>query len=72
MLGQATLQTVEFHLDESQCVGCAVCADVCPEQALTMSEEDTFPTWIAERCTNCGRCEAECPTAAIVLAALAV
>jgi Pyruvate/2-oxoacid:ferredoxin oxidoreductase delta subunit len=67
MAPSATAPGVQFCFDEGQCVGCAICADVCPEQALYMSRQDHFPVWIGLRCTSCGLCEQECPTAAITL-----
>ena len=48
-------------------MGCAICADICPEVALTMGPDDLRPTWLADRCTLCGECVVECPTAAITL-----
>ena len=56
-----------LRIDEGQCVGCAICADICPEVALTMGPDDLRPTWLADRCTLCGECVVECPTAAITL-----
>jgi Na+-translocating ferredoxin:NAD+ oxidoreductase RNF subunit RnfB len=56
-----------LQIDDAQCVGCAVCADVCPEAALAMGPDDLRPTCLADRCTACGECIRECPTAAITL-----
>jgi Pyruvate/2-oxoacid:ferredoxin oxidoreductase delta subunit len=67
MPGITTIPGVEFRLDDGQCVGCAVCADVCPEEALVMNPCDLLPAWIAPQCTGCRLCERECPTAAITI-----
>ena len=56
-----------MQIDHAQCVGCAICVDVCPEAALAMGPGDLRPTWLADRCTACGECVQECPTAAIRL-----
>jgi Pyruvate/2-oxoacid:ferredoxin oxidoreductase delta subunit len=72
MAPSATACGVEFHLEEGQCVSCAICADVCPELALSMSHQDLRPTWIASRCTACRICERECPTAAIAFRSASV
>ena len=54
-------------IDDAQCVGCAICVDVCPDTALAMGSEDLRPTCLANRCTACGECVCQCPTAAITL-----
>jgi electron transport complex protein RnfB len=56
-----------LQIDDSQCVSCAICVDVCPEAALVMGPDDLRPTCLAELCTACGECVRECPTAAITL-----
>jgi Na+-translocating ferredoxin:NAD+ oxidoreductase RNF subunit RnfB len=56
-----------LQIDDTQCVGCAICVDVCPETALAVREDALRPTWLADRCTACGECVYECPTAAIAL-----
>jgi MinD superfamily P-loop ATPase len=61
----AALSGVEFRLNEAQCLGCAICADVCPEEALVLIQRDLLPAWCASRCSGCRLCEVECPTAAI-------
>ena len=54
-------------VDEKECVSCGVCADVCPEEAITIRD-------IAEidprKCTGCGSCVDECPNRAIFLVKL--
>jgi formate hydrogenlyase subunit 6/NADH:ubiquinone oxidoreductase subunit I len=56
-----------LQIDHGQCVGCAICVDVCPEAALAMGPGDLRPTCLADGCTACGKCVYECPTAAITL-----
>jgi len=58
---------IVLQIDDAQCVGCAICADVCPEAALAMGPDDLRPVCLADRCTACGECVHECPTAAITL-----
>ena len=57
-----------LRIDDAQCVGCAICVDVCRDFALAIGPEDLHPKCLAERCTACGECVYECPTAAITLA----
>jgi len=56
-----------LQIDDAQCVSCAICSDVCSEAALAMGPDDLRPTCLADRCTACGECVRECPTAAITL-----
>ena len=59
--------SIVLEIDDAQCVGCAICVDVCPEAVLVMGPDDLRPAWLADRCTACGECVNECPTAAITL-----
>ena len=56
-----------LQIDGSQCIGCAICVDVCPKAALVMGPDALRPTCLAALCTACGECVRECPTAAITL-----
>ena len=53
------------RIEPGQCVACAICADVCPVGALTLSSNELVPVFWPERCTACAACERECPTGAI-------
>ena len=55
-------------LDEAQCIGCAVCADVCPTGALVMARASLYPDWEELKCTYCSLCERQCPTGAVTIA----
>ncbi len=56
-----------LQIDHGQCIGCAICVDVCHDGALAMAPNDLHPLWLPERCTACAECVQECPAAAIVL-----
>lgn len=47
-----------------KCVGCGVCAEKCPVDAIEMVERDgkKFARVIPERCIGCGVCVRFCPT----------
>ena len=47
---------------ESECVGCGACADVCPNDAITV---DDIAVIDASKCVDCGACVDECPSSAI-------
>jgi 2-oxoglutarate ferredoxin oxidoreductase subunit delta len=61
-------------IDSERCKGCALCAGVCPQHVIRMSE--TFnatgyrPAQLADptsACTGCGVCAIICPDAAITI-----
>ena len=45
------------------CCGCALCENICPKNAITMTEKDGFkyPVINKEFCVDCGLCEKNCP-----------
>jgi len=47
------------------CVGCGRCVDVCPFDALSLSDGRAVRDW--DRCMGCGACTAVCPQDAIAL-----
>lgn len=49
---------------KEHCCGCSACANVCPKQCITMSEDEEgflYPDIDQEQCVNCGMCEKVCP-----------
>lgn len=49
--------------DEGRCCGCAACAAVCPQQAVSMKENVRgfiVPSIDEEKCINCGLCLQKC------------
>ena len=67
MTASAIIPGLHFHLDQGQCVGCAICADVCADGALRLDAAALRPEWFAARCSGCRLCEQECPTGAIAV-----
>lgn len=51
-------------LSQDQCIGCGMCAAVCPHRVFTMKSDKAQ---IAEknRCMECGACALNCPVGAI-------
>jgi pyruvate formate lyase activating enzyme len=55
----------QLHWVGNRCIGCKSCLDVCPQQALTLSETGM----VIDRtlCDGCGECAEECPSTALEL-----
>lgn len=55
--------------DPETCIGCTACAQVCPSDAITVTEKNgkrILEVWYG-KCTFCARCEEICPTDSIKL-----
>jgi pyruvate formate lyase activating enzyme len=55
----------QIHWISNQCIGCKTCLEVCPERALSFSEEGNRID--RDLCTGCGVCAEECPATALEL-----
>ena len=51
------------NIDKGKCIGCGVCVEVCPTDALSL--EDDIAVCDADLCVDCGVCIPECPEEAI-------
>ncbi len=56
---------LRFEIEETQCIGCAVCADLCDRGALDFRWQGSLPAWDRALCNGCGTCARQCPTGAI-------
>lgn len=52
-------------VDESKCVGCGVCVDNCPAEAITL--DGSLAKIDKSKCIDCGNCVDNCPSAAIAM-----
>ena len=50
-------------VDEQECTGCGICADVCPAEAISLV--DGVANIDKDACTGCLSCIDECPVEAI-------
>ena len=55
---------LKAFIDESKCTACGVCANVCPQGAIMISNLARVNTAL---CTGCGVCVGACPNSAISL-----
>jgi electron transport complex protein RnfB len=53
-------------IDEAVCIGCTLCARVCPTDAI-VGARARMHTVIAERCTGCRLCLPPCPVDCIAM-----
>lgn len=54
----------KLNVHAAQCIGCGLCARLCPMENLTLVEGKAVP---GQRCTMCYRCVNHCPGKAITL-----
>jgi Na+-translocating ferredoxin:NAD+ oxidoreductase subunit B len=64
-LGSASTSRVAT-IDESECIGCNLCARACPVDAI-VGVPQTMHTVIRDWCTGCERCLAPCPVDCIAM-----
>ena len=50
-------------VNKDECVGCGVCVDACPNEAIKMV--DDIAVIEADLCIDCEACVGECPNSAI-------
>lgn len=51
------------EIDEDKCIGCGVCAELCPAKAISMEKGKANPDW--NICWGCSICEINCPQKAL-------
>ena len=58
----------QIHWIETRCIACKTCQEVCPEAALSFSDDGVCIN--RKLCTVCGLCAEECPSTALELIGL--
>jgi NADH:ubiquinone oxidoreductase subunit F (NADH-binding)/(2Fe-2S) ferredoxin/NAD-dependent dihydropyrimidine dehydrogenase PreA subunit len=57
---------IQYSISEKDCIGCGVCAKVCPSQAIRGERKQSHFIQ-AELCSKCGSCKDVCKTRAVVI-----
>lgn len=60
---EGILPYIQKMYTASKCIGCVKCIEVCPNDALTLTQNGIVTD--SEKCTLCGKCALACPTKAI-------
>jgi len=64
MLAASTLNTLQY--EPTLCIGCKICVDVCPHAVFAMNQR-TAELFHPDDCMECGACQLNCPTNAILV-----
>ena len=51
--------------EKASCTGCTACEKICPLNAITMSTDEegfVYPAIDTDKCVECGKCKATCPS----------
>lgn len=65
--GDFMIGAKKIRLDDSKCVGCGLCFDICPMGLYSKDNDRKSNRLDAGRCTACKACVTQCPTGAISL-----
>lgn len=65
--GRARIKEEKITLDQSECIGCELCYDVCPKGIYDMDESQNVAIMVKpdSECVACRACILQCPTEAI-------
>jgi heterodisulfide reductase subunit A len=65
--GRVKVEAATCVIDDELCVGCDLCAAICPYGALSLDETEGVMTANSVLCKGCGACAVICPSNAITL-----
>ncbi|UCC58634.1 MAG: hydrogenase iron-sulfur subunit [Candidatus Bathyarchaeum sp.] len=63
--GKVTVEALTPKMLPEKCMGCGLCARVCPYNAITVDKEKKIAKVVEAACAGCGTCGAECSFNAI-------
>jgi NAD-dependent dihydropyrimidine dehydrogenase PreA subunit len=56
---------VTLSLEETKCIGCGMCLQVCPQAVLARNGGRRVTVRDRDACMECGACQKNCPTGAL-------
>ncbi len=67
--GHVTAEPIVASCDIKQCIGCGICAHLCPYSAIRMTKMGKVKKaeFVTAACKGCGVCSSYCPTRAIAM-----
>jgi len=65
--GYVSVDPIVSHVDQEKCIGCGICASLCPFGAIEIKKIDKKrkAETLSASCKACGLCASHCPTFAI-------
>lgn len=61
------LQSVRIFINPDTCIGCGICAEVCPFGLPKEIGNKVYTIPNTESCTECSACQRNCPSNAIIM-----
>ncbi|MBN1216872.1 MAG: 4Fe-4S binding protein [Candidatus Lokiarchaeota archaeon] len=61
------LINIKITINQSKCIGCGLCADICPFGLPKINLNNKYEIYKPELCIQCSACERNCPEQAILL-----
>jgi heterodisulfide reductase subunit A len=67
--GYVTAEPIVATCDMDLCIGCGICAHLCPYSAIRLTKVGKLKKaeFVAAACKGCGVCSSYCPTRAIAM-----
>ena len=55
----------KHHINPEWCKGCGICVELCPQNVLTLDDNEKVTAAQSQKCICCRLCELRCPDFAI-------